>query len=165
MTTVVNSLGVEQLVGPVDSVSELARNIDRTSFGFKEVVRVPFDETGLLTGESASIQSVEFGKGGIFLVSDVVVTTSEAAMTLDVGLAKATGSRAADAFTADPDGLVAAASLAATGIVEGTGALIGQVLDSRTQLTVAVNGGATDVKGYVLLEYMGGSDYFDNIDA
>lgn len=163
MTIVLNSLGVEQLVGPVDAEAELARNIDRTSFGFKEIVRVPFDSTGMLTGEAPSIQSVEFGKGGIFLVADVIVTTPDAG-TISVGLEKAEGSRASDVFTADPDGLVAAATLAATGIVAGAGALIGQVLDSRTQLTVDV-AGATVAEGYILLEYMGGSDYFDNIDA
>ena len=161
MTIVLNSLGVEQLVGPQDSISELARNIERTSFGFKEVVRVPFDDSGILTGEAASIQDVEFGKGGIFLVTDIIVT-SAAAGSINVGLEKAEGSRASDAFTADPDGLVAAADLSATGIVAGAGALIGQVLPSRTTLTAAVTG--TGVAGYILCEYMGANDYFDNID-
>jgi hypothetical protein len=162
MTIVVNSLGVEQLVGPQDSINELARNIERTSFGFKEIVRVPFDSTGLLTGESASIQDLEFGKGAIFLSADVIVTTGEA-VTLNVGLEKAEGSRASDAFTADPDGLVAAGSLAAAGIVAGAGALIGLELGSRTTLTAAVSGGTT-AQGYILIEFMGANDYFDNID-
>lgn len=164
MTIVVNSLGVEQLVGPQDSISELARNIERTSFGFMEVVRVPFDSTGLLTGESVSIQDVEFGKGAIFLDAKVIVAGVDATETIDVGLVKATGSRAADTFTADPDALVAAASLATAGIVAGAGAQIGVATSSRTALTATLSAGTDTGAGYILLTFMGNNDYFDNID-
>ncbi len=165
MTIVINSLGVEQLVGTVDSVSELGRNIERTSYGFMEVVRVPFDLNGLLTGESTSIQSVEFGKGAIFLEAQVIVVDVDATETIDVGLIKTTGSRAADAFTTDADALVAAATLANVAIVAGSGASIGVTTTSRTTLTAAMSAGTDTATGYILLTYMGANDYFDNIDA
>lgn len=164
MTTVVNSLGVEQLVGPVDSVSELARNIERTSFGFMEVVRVPFDSTGLLTGESVSIQDVEFGKGAIFLDAKVIVTGVDATETIDVGLVKATGSRAADAYADYPGALVPAGALDTAGIVAGTGAQLGVPTTSRTALTATLSAGTDTGAGYILLTFMGNNDYFDNID-
>ena len=164
MTIVVNSLGVEQLVGPQDSIAELSRNIERTSFGFMEVVRVPFDSTGLLTGEAVSIQDVEFGKGAIFLEAKVIVAGVDATETIDVGLIKSTGSRAADAYTADPDALVAAGALDTAGIVVGAGAQIGVATTSRTTLTAALSAGTDTGTGYILLTFMGNNDYFDNID-
>lgn len=165
MTIVVNSLGVEEIKGPHGVEGELSRSIERTDYGFLHTVRVPFDSTGILNGTAGtSIEDVEFGKGAYFLEATVVVTGTDATETVDVGLALADTARAGDTFTADPDGLVAAGALDNAGLVAGAGALLGIETSARTKLTATLSAGTDTAAGYILLTYMGGSDYFDNIN-
>jgi len=159
----VNSLGVEQIQGPYSVTAETERQLERANFGFIEYMRIPFDASGLVVPASTSIDQIEFGKGTVFLSADLIVETVDATETMDVGLILADNARTGDTFTTDVDALVATGSVATAGIVNGSGASIGVATSGRTKLTAAMSAGTDTAAGYILLKFIGGVDYFDNI--